>query len=190
MNTKINLIFQEMKQKYIEALNSLDHKKFDQITGVIENIYGSCGRIFICGNGGSASISSHFSNDLVTYTKPKKQFNVIPLTVNISLMTTISNDISYSEIFTEQLKIHGIDAGDALVAISSKGNSANVVRAVNYANEKGAATIGLTGSTGGALKDIARFCIVVNDSDYTIIEPVHSFICHSIAECLKVRFSL
>lgn len=182
-------MFQEIIQRYIKVLNSLDHHKISEIADIMLNTYGSDGRIFICGNGGSASIASHFSNDLVTYTKPKKQFNVIPLTVNISLMTTISNDISYDDIFSEQLKIHSMSDHDVLVAISSKGNSRNIIKAVEYAKEKGATTIGFTGSTGGMLKKIAGHCIVVDDNDYTIIEPVHSFICHSIAEYLKMKFS-
>ncbi len=182
-------MFQEMTQMYIKALNSLEHQKINEIADIMLNTYGSAGRVFICGNGGSASIASHFSNDLVTYTKPKKQFNVIPLTVNISLMTTISNDISYDDVFSEQLRIHNVNGHDVLVAISSKGNSRNIVKSVEYAKEKGATTVGLTGSTGGMLKKIAGHCIVVDDNDYTIIEPVHSFICHAIAEYLKMKFS-
>lgn len=182
-------MFNEMRQRYIEALNSINQAKINEISDTMMNAYGGRGRIFICGNGGSASIASHFSNDLVMYTKPKKQFHVLPLTTNISLMTTISNDISYDEIFAEQLRIHGANERDILITISSKGNSRNIIRAVDYANEKGTVTIGLTGATGGMLKDIATHCVVVNDSDYIIIEPVHSFVCHSIAECLKKRFS-
>ncbi|MBI2172866.1 MAG: SIS domain-containing protein [Candidatus Aenigmarchaeota archaeon] len=182
-------MFQEITRRYIKALNSLDYHKISEIADIMLDTYGSTGRIFICGNGGSASIASHFSNDLVTYTKPKKQFHAIPLTTNISLMTTISNDISYDEIFAEQLRIHNVNERDILIAISSKGNSRNIIKAVEYAKEKGATTIGFTGSTGGMLKKIAGYCIVIDDNDYIIIEPVHSFICHSIAEYLKIKFS-
>ncbi|MBI2579879.1 MAG: SIS domain-containing protein [Candidatus Aenigmarchaeota archaeon] len=182
-------MFQEMRQRYIGALNSLEQQRIDEIVKVILNAYGTDGRTFICGNGGSASIASHFSNDLVMYTKPRKKFNVVPLTVNIPLMTAISNDVSYDDVFLEQLRIHNANERDILIAISSKGNSRNIIKVVEYANEKGATTIGLTGSAGGMLVKTARHCIVVDDNDYTIIEPVHSFICHSIAECLKAKFS-
>jgi D-sedoheptulose 7-phosphate isomerase len=177
-----------MIEEMAAALDSLDKGAIEAVANDILRAYGTKNRIFIFGNGGSASISSHFAGDLTKYTMPRKNFHVISLSDNIPLITAISNDISYDEVFREQLRLHSVRNGDVAVAISSKGNSRNVINAVRFANETGAFTIGFTGASGGALKDAAQRCIIVKSEKYTIIEPVHSFICHMIAERLKAAF--
>jgi D-sedoheptulose 7-phosphate isomerase len=118
--------------------------------------------IFSCGNGGSASIASQMAVDIVkgaSYMKPKR-IRMIALTDSIATITAYSNDVSYECVFVEQLKNWAGD-GDVLVAISGSGNSANVLRAVEYANEAGTTTIGCTSGEGGKLKDLVKIPLLV-----------------------------
>jgi len=118
--------------------------------------------VYICGNGGSASIASQMVVDMVkggSYEKPAR-FKMIGLTDSISTITAYANDVSYESVFVEQLR-NWAAAGDVLIAISGSGNSANVLRAVEYANEVGCATIGLTTGKGGKLKDMVTLGLLV-----------------------------
>ena len=113
--------------------------------------------IYICGNGGSASIAAQMVVDIVkggSYEKPRR-FKMIGLTDSIATITAYANDVSYESVFVEQLK-NFAEQGDVLIAVSGSGNSANVLRAVEYANQVGCTTIGLTTAQGGKLRDLVE----------------------------------
>ncbi len=117
--------------------------------------------IYVCGNGGSAAIASQMVVDLVkgaSYGYPKR-FKMIALN-DLGTITAYANDVTYECVFVEQLRNFARE-GDVLIAISGSGNSANVLRAVEYANSIGCRTIGLTKSGGGALKDLANLTLGV-----------------------------
>jgi len=118
--------------------------------------------IYVCGNGGSASIASQMVVDLVKGASHghAKRFKVIGLTDSIATITAYANDVNYECVFVEQLRNFARE-GDVLLAISGSGNSPNVLRAVEYANSIGCRTIGLTRSAGGALGDLARLTLGV-----------------------------
>ena len=118
--------------------------------------------IYVCGNGGSASIASQMVVDLVKGAsfEREKRFKVIALTDSVATITAYANDVSYECVFAEQLRNFAA-AGDVLIAISGSGNSPNVLRAVEYANGVGCRTIALTQSGGGALKDLAALTLGV-----------------------------
>lgn len=107
-------------------------------------------RIYFLGNGGSAATSSHFTNDLGkgAGVKGAPPFRAVSLADNVSLITALANDDGYDRIFVAQLE-NALDKGDVAVGISASGNSPNVVAAIEYANSRGAATVGLTGFSGG-----------------------------------------
>jgi len=124
---------------------------------------GRAGRtIYSCGNGGSAAIASQMVVDMVkgASTASGVHYRMISLVDSVETLTATANDIDYESIFVEPLR-HFAQENDVLIAVSGSGNSANVLRAVEFANDAGLRTIGLTTSTGGRLKDLAQLPLVV-----------------------------
>ena len=138
-------------------------------------------RIYAIGNGGSASTASHFVNDMGKGASVgrQKRFKTIPLTDNVEWITALSNDLSYDDVYVEQLK-NFAEPGDVLVAISGSGNSENVLRAVTYANSVSCHTIGFCGFGGGKLKDLANESIVIDSSHMGRVEDLHLILQHMI----------
>jgi len=174
---------------YIEELKSaLDALPVQTIRDAVEAIlesYGRGGTIFVAGNGGSASTSSHFACDLGkgTAVEGKPRLRVISLADNLSLLTAWANDVSYEAIFAEQLK-NLMRPGDLLIAISASGNSPNVLRATEYAHQLGCKVIGLTGFGGGRLAKSADIAIVVESDRYGPVEDVHLVLDHIMRRCI------
>lgn len=119
-------------------------------------------RIFVFGNGGSAAMASHFACDLGkgTVQEGKTRFKVISLNDNVPLLTAYANDFGYEVVFAEPLASLA-EPGDVAIAISSSGDSPNVLRAVDVARERGLTTIGITGFEGGRLKEKVDVCVIV-----------------------------
>jgi len=143
-------------------------------------------RIYICGNGGSASTASHMASDLnkTAGRKDAKGFRAVSLADNIPAMLAWANDASYEDIFVEQLRNH-LESGDVVIGISGSGNSANVLKTIEYANNEGATTIGLSGFQGGKLAKLARISYVVPNNCMMQIEDVHLLIEHLVAMTLR-----
>jgi len=138
-------------------------------------------QIFIMGNGGSAATASHFCCDFnkgASYEfKDQKRFKFICLNDNTSTLMAYANDVSYDEIFVEQLKNFFIP-GDIVIGISGSGNSKNVIKAIEYANLNNGITIALVGYNGGQLKKVAKHSVHVNIDDMQITEDIHMMIDH------------
>jgi D-sedoheptulose 7-phosphate isomerase len=135
--------------------------------------------IYVCGNGGSASIASQMVVDLVkgaSYGHPRR-FKVIALTDSVATITAYANDVDFEAVFVEPLRNFARE-GDLLIAISGSGNSPNVLRAVEYANEVGCRTIALTQSSGGALKDLARLTLGVPATHMGRLEDCFFIVTH------------
>lgn len=143
-------------------------------------------RVFLCGNGGSASTASHMANDLskATIVPGKRRMKVIALTDNVSLITAWANDSSYEDVFSEQLE-NLMESGDVLLAISASGNSPNVLRAVARAGRMGGITIGWTGQDGGRLKDMVDLAVSVPTDDVGMIESCHLVLDHLVTMELR-----
>jgi len=141
--------------------------------------------IFTMGNGGSAHNASHFITDWSKMANVHSGIKVrgICLNDNNGLITAYSNDISFSEIFSGQLK-YLMNEGDLVIAVSGSGNSQNVVKAVEYANENGGTSIAFVGYDGGKLKDLAHHTIHVPSFDMQICEDAHLSIGHIIMKYL------
>ena len=136
------------------------------------------------GNGGSALAASHIGCDLgkgPTHTGFKNRFKVTALTDSISTITAWANDSSYEDVFVEQLR-GNIEKGDVIIGISGSGNSENVIKAVEFANENGATTIGLTGFDGGKLGKAVKVSLNVPVDDMQIAEDLHIVIVHLICK--------
>jgi D-sedoheptulose 7-phosphate isomerase len=143
-------------------------------------------RIFFIGNGGSASTASHFANDFAVGTRTwHKPFRAMSLTDNQAVLTAIGNDFGYERIFEIQLQTLMCE-GDVVVAISASGNSENLLRAITYANENGATSVGLTGFDGGRLRGLAHLALHVPTShgEYGPVEDAHLILDHLVANYL------
>jgi D-sedoheptulose 7-phosphate isomerase len=135
--------------------------------------------VFVCGNGGSASIASHLVVDLVKGASfgHQSRFKIIGLSDSIATITAYANDVNYECVFVEQLR-NFAQKGDLLIAISGSGNSPNVLKAVEYANSIGCRTIGLTRVGGGALKDMAQLALAVRSDHMGRLEDCFMVMIH------------
>ena len=160
-------------------LSIIDSALVAKVIDLVRDARGQGKRIYAIGNGGSASTASHFVNDLGKGASvgKDKRFKMVPLTDNVEWMTALSNDLSYDDVYVEQLKNHA-EEGDVLFGISGSGNSENILRAVNYANTIGCHTVGFTGFGGGKLKDIAALSIVVDSDHMGRVEDMHLILQH------------
>jgi len=146
------------------------------------------GRILICGNGGSAADAQHFAAELSgRYVKERRALAGIALTVDTSALTAIGNDYGFDRVFSRQVEAIG-RPGDLLVGISTSGNSANVILAVEAARALGMRTLGLLGRDGGRLKDLADDALVVPSKVTARIQEVHLMIYHFWCEVLDTHF--
>jgi len=147
--------------------------------------YRNNNKIFVLGNGGSASNASHFANEFNKgCAGGKKRFRVIALVNDVPTITAWANDMSYDDIFSEQLR-NFVEKGDVVVGISSSGNSKNVLKAIRIAKDSGAKTIGLVGFSGGELRNTVDVCIHIKDEHYGRTEDLHMMIFHYIGEYIR-----
>ena len=143
------------------------------------------GKILTCGNGGSAGDAQHFSSELLNrFERERPSLPAIALTTDPSTMTSIANDYSYNEVFSKQIRALG-NPGDVLLAISTSGNSANVIQAIQAAHEREMTVVALTGKDGGGMASLltADDVEVRVPSDVTArIQEVHLVVIHSLCD--------
>jgi D-sedoheptulose 7-phosphate isomerase len=143
--------------------------------------------IFIVGNGGSASTASHMATDLgVGSLSRNNPVKAISLNDNSSVMTAVSNDLSYEQVFALQIKLLA-NPGDILICFSASGNSLNIVEAINVAKSLGVYTVAITGFNGGLAKQNADFSIHIQtkEGSYGVVEDVHLTISHILTEIIR-----
>ncbi len=176
------MIFPQLyKSGLLKAIESVDLETVGQAIQILARARDEGRRIFVCGNGGSASTASHFATDLVkgaSYGRAAR-FRILALTDSLPTITAYSNDVGYDCIFVEQMK-NFAEPGDVLMAISSSGNSPNVLRAVEYGNSIGCRTIALTGRDGGQLGPLAQLNIQISHPHTGRIEDLHLIVMHMI----------
>lgn len=181
MISAINGYFDNLKN----CIDNLNRDEIETFINLLLEARNNKKHIFIMGNGGSASTASHFCCDFnkgMSYLKEDK-FRMICLNDNVATMLAYANDVSYDNVFVEQLK-NFLNEGDVVIGISGSGNSKNVLNAIEYANNFGAVTIGLTGYNGGVLKQIARYSVNASIDDMQISEDIHMMLCHCIYSIL------
>ena len=170
-----------------ELLGSLDFEAIEKTITIFQNARADGKTIFFVGNGGSAATCSHFAEDLEygTRIEGKKSFRVQSLTDNTAYITAVGNDEGYENIFLRQIESH-FSAGDVLVGISASGNSPNVIKAVEYANNNGGTSIGMVGFDGGKLKEICHHCchVITIKGAYGPVEDIHLVLDHIISTYL------
>jgi D-sedoheptulose 7-phosphate isomerase len=172
-------------KKLIFTLRNIDQTSIDQAIKVIANTWRKGKQVITLGNGGSAITAQHYITDWNKMI-PKatgKPFRGRTLVDNMGLVTAYANDISYADIFIEQLK-NILEPGDLVIAISGSGNSENVLKAVQYANQNQAHSLAMCGYNGGKLKQYAHHVVHANINDMQISEDVHAMFCHIVMQTL------
>ena len=172
-------------ERSLETKRTLVDSQINELVEVVELVthtFKNGQKVLLCGNGGSAADAQHIAAEWVTrYKGDRKALPAIALTVNTSDLTAIGNDYGFDDLFSRQVEAHG-QSGDLLIAISTSGNSANVVKAVHTAKNYGLRTLGLTGQTGGKLKSLCDVCLCVPSNETARIQEAHTTIMHAMCE--------
>ena len=184
----------EYLERLREELDRLDRGAIERFSAALYEAWQAERFIFVIGNGGSAATASHFCEDLgKNILRPddmhddgKKRMRVLSLTDHVSWITALGNDLCYEEVFSQQLRQYA-SPDDLLVAISGSGNSPNIIKAVEWANQRGLKTYGMTGYNGGKLKQLQHDGIHVELDDMGMAESVHSCILHWVVEDVHAR---
>lgn len=144
-------------------------------------------KILICGNGGSAADAQHFAGELVSrFYFDRPALAAIALTTDTSIITAIGNDYGYEDVFSRQIEALG-QAGDVFIAISTSGNSPNVLKALTKARDLGLTTIGLTGQTGGKMSALCDVCLCVPSESTPRIQECHLVIEHALCAYIEEK---
>ena len=174
-------------QKLLEAV---DAKAVAKLTALIEEAGDKDKTIFLVANGGSAVVGSHWVTDLSIHSvvEGRLGFRVISLADNPYSMTALANDTTFEQAFALQLKA-AMRPGDLVIALSVSGNSPNILRAIEYANEFGAVTVGCTGFDGGALRTLAQHSVHLESTrdEYGPVENTFDLIMHIVTGYLTMK---
>ncbi|MCX8052450.1 MAG: SIS domain-containing protein [Armatimonadetes bacterium] len=168
-----------------DAISSLPEDAIRDVVDTLKKAHEEGRQVFLLGNGGSSANSTHIAEDLQKGVKEHtgKRFKVVSLAESTPLITAWANDAGYERVFVEQVESL-VEPGDVVIGISGSGNSPNVLRAIEKANEMGAITIGWSGMGGGKLAQVAQKSIVVQSDNMQRIEDVHLILGHLIYTCL------
>jgi len=157
-----------------------------QIADRLVDVLQSGHKIMVCGNGGSAADAQHMAAELMgRFALERRAFPVIALTTNSSMLTAWANDYSYTTVFARQVEALA-QAGDALIGISTSGNSQNILRAIEAAKSRMVHTIGLTGG-GGRLADVADLCLCVPSHSTPRIQEAHITVIHILCALIEEK---
>jgi D-sedoheptulose 7-phosphate isomerase len=157
----------------------------DRVVAVIARSLAAGGTLLVCGNGGSAADAQHIAAELTgRFFRDRKPLRAVALHGNTSSLTAIGNDYGYHEVFAREVGALGRE-GDVLLAISTSGNSQNVLRAIEVAREKRMIVIGFTGKTGGKMRDLCDICLRVPSTSTPRIQECHILIGHATCELLE-----
>lgn len=156
-----------------------------QVAGRIVDCLRGGGKVLLFGNGGSAADAQHIAAELVgRFWRERPGLPAVALTVDTSALTAIGNDYGFEAVFARQLDVLG-KRGDIAVAISTSGNSPNVLRAVQAARKKGLVIVGLTGKSGGKLRSLVDYCIRVPSEEMPRIQEAHILVGHVVCEIVE-----
>jgi D-sedoheptulose 7-phosphate isomerase len=169
------------------GLTSVRSSEIDRAAAALKQAIRDDRLIFACGNGGSAAIANHLTNDcskgIATDTTLRPR--VVSLSATLELITAIANDIEYAEIFVHQLR-NAARPGDVLITISSSGDSENIVRALAWARDNGLVTIALSGFSGGRSAKMADISLHVAGANYGVVEDAHQSLIHILAQYVRM----
>lgn len=178
--------FDAYAEETSRAASSIEPAALDQAATILQTAYTRGAWVFSCGNGGSAAIANHLQCDHVKGIRTATDLTprVVSLSLSVELLTAIANDIAYEDVFVYQLQSQA-SAGDVLMAVSSSGRSANIVRALTWARDNGLHTIALTGFDGGDARTVADVSIHVDGANYGVVEDLHQAVMHALAQYIR-----
>ncbi len=168
-----------------KSLAQIPAERLDQALALLNDALRGNKRIYVCGNGGSAAIADHLCCDWTkgTFIPGQPALKTHSLVANNALMTALGNDYGYEKTFSTQVEIYG-ESGDVLVAISSSGNSPNIVGAVEAARSKGLKVLGLSGFSGGKLALLSDVSLHAPFDNYGLVEDCHQILMHVLSQYL------
>ena len=183
----------DYNRKLSEVLKEIHFNEIEKITKFLDKSIKNKRKIFVCGNGGSASIANHFLCDFNKGIKHSSMGKILPNVISLSnsveLITAISNDIKFDEIFSYQLENYA-KRNDILVIISSSGKSKNIIKAVTYAKKNNLYIISLIGfGENKFLKKLSKYYINLNTKNYGITEDIFQSIMHMISQYIRLKNS-
>lgn len=185
MNTVIESFNEHLK--VIELVQTVLAEPIQLIGKLLAETLRNSGTIFWCGNGGSASDSQHLAAELVCrFNKNRCALRSIALNTDVSVLTSVANDYGYAEVFSRQIEALG-RSGDCLIAISTSGNSENIIRALKAAGELGMRTVALLGKGGGDAIEMADHVLVVPSENTARIQEAHILIGHIFCQLIEVE---
>lgn len=175
--------FSQSAEAYLTRLKStidlISREEISRFLNILLDALESEKNIYIMGNGGSAATASHFAVDFnkgLSYGK-EKRFRFVCLNDNLPTLTAYANDVGYEDVFVEPLR-NFLVQGEVVIGISGSGNSRNVLKAIEYANQQGALTVGITGFDGGALRKMAQYSVHIPIHDMQVTEDLHMVLDH------------
>lgn len=184
------MLVQKRIQENVEASQALLRDRefirlVAQVATVITEAFRQGHKVLLFGNGGSAADAQHIAAEFVgRYRRERPAWPALALTVNTSSLTAIGNDYSFEAVFARQVEALG-SLGDVAIGVSTSGNSANVLRALDAARARGILTVGLTGRGGGKMKEAADYCICVSSEETARIQEGHILVGHIVCEIVE-----
>ena len=187
MLTMLNKI-QSYHAGFAKIFADFDLETLSTAAQLVADCYAADKQIFTAGNGGSAAVAIHFAADFGKNVAGQndKHPRILSLCCNPAAITALANDCGYENVFSFQLRSL-LNPGDLVVLVSSSGNSPNVVEAATFAKANGATVLGMTGFSGGKLKELADVCLHVPCDVYELVEDAHSLFSHAIVTACKRR---
>lgn len=183
--------FKSYKKMMTDVVDTVDEKEIDKLMEMLVDAYKNDKFVYVIGNGGSAANASHLAQDLAKGTRKSpdqtRRLKALSLTDNTPFITAQGNDEGYDSIFEQQLRTFA-RKGDYVIAISGSGNSPNIIKAIEWANNNGLVTIGVTGYDGGKLLKMAHHAVHVPLNEMCTAESVHSIIFHYVILELREKF--
>ena len=175
----------QAKQEFLLLDQQLDN--FDKAVKCVVDSYKNDGRIYIAGNGGSAADAQHLAAEFVSRLgRERGPLAAEALTVDSSTITAIGNDYGYDEIFARQIA-GKMRPGDVFLAITTSGNSPNILRALEQCAELSSPSIVFTGRDGGKAKALTDYCVITSGESTATIQELHIVLAHSLCECVEME---
>jgi D-sedoheptulose 7-phosphate isomerase len=176
---KLSDLLQKMKSDTV-LIETIEH-----VARISAGVFHSGGRMLLCGNGGSAADAQHIAAELSGRFKMERQpLDAEALHVNTSYLTAVSNDYGYDVVYERLIMAKGRE-GDVLIAISTSGNSENIIRAIDAARGKNMIVVGMTGASGGKMKEMCDYLISVPSNDTPFVQEMHILVGHVLCEMIE-----
>lgn len=186
-----NSILEQIKKSYETKIAIYEDEKLvnklEELCNLLINTYKNNGKTLLAGNGGSAADAQHIAAELVArFYFDRPALSSIALTTDTSIITAIGNDYGYDDIFSRQIEANG-QKDDVFIAISTSGNSSNLIKALKQAKQKGVICVGFLGKDGGEMKDLCDISLIVPSYDTPRIQESHILFGHIICQIVEEK---